>query len=97
MGLLTIQALAVTFVITRAHAGSRRQMLGRGEACHVDVDFSEQNLNCALPHPWNRVQESHRLLLHQQVLVDGSTATLVCPIQVVPLVGIFSRQEAMVE
>ncbi len=47
-------------------------MFGIGEARHIGAAFGEQELGCALAHPRNGIQERDRLLLRDQVLINGS-------------------------
>jgi hypothetical protein len=60
-------------------------MSGIGEACHVGADFGEQDLGRAWAHPRNGIQERYRLLLRDEVLINGSTDAVNRLIQVVDL------------
>ena len=56
-----------------------------GEACHVGSDFGEQDLGRAWAHPRNGIQERDRLLLRDEVLINGSTDAVNRLIQLIDL------------
>jgi hypothetical protein len=70
-------------------------MFSIGEARHIGSDFGEQDLGRAWAHPRNGIQERDRLLLRDEVLINGSTDAVNRLIQIIDLAEVLRHKEAV--
>jgi hypothetical protein len=70
-------------------------MFGLGEACHLGADFGAQDRCCAWAHPRNGIQERYRLLLRDEVLINGSTDAVNRLIQRIDLAEVLGHTDAV--